>query len=246
MKKVFILILLFSVVCCKEKKAVELSAQDIVDRAIVVSGGNLYRKSKISFKFRDRTYKSENSHGQKILQRITQNDSVTIVDIKTNAGFQRFVNDSLLLISDSLSTVYGNSVNSVHYFVNLPYGLNDKAVNKELLGETKMNNIDYYKIKVTFDQEGGGNDFEDTYVYWFNKETFKPDYLAYVFHVNGGGIRFRKAYNERYINGIRFVDYKNYKSKDKNAPILFIDSLYLEGKLQLLSKIALDSIVVSS
>ena len=51
-------------------------------------------------------------------------------------------------------------------------------------------------------------------MYWFNKETFKPDYLAYDFHTDGGGVRFRKAYNERYVDGIRFVDYENYKPRD--------------------------------
>jgi len=75
----------------------------------------------------------------------------------------------------------------------------------------------YYKLKVTFDQDGGGDDFDDTYVYFFNKATFKPDYLAYDFHVNGGGMRFREAYNERYVNGIRFVDYNNMKPIDENS-----------------------------
>ena len=32
---------------------------------------------------------------------------------------------------------------------------------------------------------------------------------------DGIGLRFREAFNERYINGIRFVDYNNYKPKLK-------------------------------
>ena len=123
-------------------------------------------------------------------------------------------------LKDSIANVYANSVNSVHYFANLPYGLNDPAVNKEFLGEVAIKDKEYYKIKVTFDQKGGGKDYEDIYLYWFNKETFKPDYLAYKFYVDGGGIRFRVAYNERYLGGIRFVDYENYEASREETSII--------------------------
>ena len=146
---------------------------------------------------------------------------------------------------DSLANIYSNSINSVHYFAYLPYGLNDPAVNKEFLGEMAIKGKDYYKVKVTFDQENGGDDFDDVYIYWFNKETFKPEYLAYEFHVNGGGLRFREAYNERYVNGIRFVDYNNYKSVSDSQSIYEIDSLFNKGELELLSKIELKDVVVS-
>jgi len=144
-----------------------------------------------------------------------------------------------------MANKYANSVNSVHYFVALPNGLNDPAVQKELLGEVTVKEKQYHKIKVTFDQNGGGDDFDDIYIYWFNKETWKPDYLAYEFHVDGGGMRFREAFNERYVNGIRFVDYNNYKTKDMETSILKIDSLFEAGSLELLSKIELKNIQVN-
>ena len=127
----------------------------------------------------------------------------------------------------------------------LPFGLNDKAVNKTLLGEVKIKDKDYYKVKVTFDQDMGGEDFEDVYLYWFNKQTLKPDYLAYEFHVNGGGQRFREAFNERYVDSIRFVDYNNYKPKVKGTDIMDIDSLFEADGLELLSKIELFELTVN-
>ena len=110
--------------------------------------------------------------------------------------------------------------------------------------EVNLKGKEYYKIKVTFDQKGGGEDFEDTYFYWINKESFKTDYLAYDFHVDGGGVRFRKAYNERYIKGIRFVDYENYQPKDSTSTIENIDAKFELGDLELLSKIELKNISV--
>jgi hypothetical protein len=178
------------------------------------------------------------------MKRIFYLDGKKVEDVKSNAKFERFIDGTLEVLPDSTANKYDNSVNSVHYFVKLPYGLNDPAVNKTLMGEVTLKKTEYYKIKVTFDQTGGGDDFEDTYLYWINKETFKPDYLAYDFYVNDGGVRFRVAYNERYIKGIRFVDYENYKPMDDVTTIDNIDAKYESGDLELLSKIELENISV--
>jgi len=94
---------------------------------------------------------------------------------------------------------------------------------------------------VTFDQEGGGVDHEDVYVYWVHKQDMTVDYLAYSYQVNGGGVRFRSAYNRRKIGGIIFQDYINYKH-DKDTPVSSLDALYETGKLTELSKIELKNI----
>ncbi|MFK7812476.1 MAG: DUF6503 family protein [Maribacter sp.] len=244
-KTIFILLAIVAFSCIDAPKKA-LSAQEIIDKSIDVSGGvDLYEKSIIAFKFRDREYISEMNGKRKTLKRIQKNDTLDLLDVLSPEGFKRFENDSLVSVHDSMATKYGNSVNSVHYFSKLPYGLNDPAVHKELLVETEIKGKPYYKVKVTFNQIGGGDDFDDTYVYFFNKETFKPDYLAYDFHVDGGGMRFREAYNERYIGGIRFVDYKNMKPIEASTSVLEVDSLFNNDKLKLLSKIELKNIKVS-
>ena len=244
MKQVYILFLTLIFISCGDKKSKTIDAQTIVDRAIVASGGDLYEKSEFSFKFRNREYLLQREKGKKILKRITATDTASIVDIRSSNKHSRYINDSLVSVPDTMATKYANSINSVHYFAYLPYGLNDRAVNKKLLGEEKLKGKTYYKIEVTFDQEGGGDDFDDIYVYWFDKETFKPDYLAYEFHVDGGGIRFREAYNERYISGIRFVDYSNYKP-ESTTTVYETGKLFEVGELEMLSKIELDEIVVT-
>ncbi|GMN04934.1 hypothetical protein MTsPCn5_03220 [Croceitalea sp. MTPC5] len=243
--KISLVGVLFLVLSGCAKIAKQPMVDEIVNKSIEVSGGQLYKEKGTSFSFRNKKYLSKVTNGKKILQRITYTDSLKITDVKTNSGFQRFFNDSLLILSDSMANRYANSVNSVHYFARLPFGLNDPAVNRELLGETNLKGKTYYKVKVTFDTEGGGDDFDDVYIYWFNKETFKPDFLAYEFHVDGGGIRFREAFNERYVNGIRFVDYNNYKPKTKDADIYEIDGLFEEKELEMLSKIELAEIEVN-
>ncbi|MBO0329645.1 deoxyribose-phosphate aldolase [Muricauda sp. CAU 1631] len=244
MRKLLIPLMLVFAIGCKQEPKKELTVQEIVDNSIADSGGKLFNDHKVTFDFRDKSYVSENVDGQRVFKRISDLDSITIMDVKRGNDFERYMNDSLVMVHDTMAVKYANSVNSVHYFVRLPYGLNDGAVNKELLGKETIDNKQYYKVKVTFDQQGGGDDFEDTYLYWFDIDSFKPNYLAYDFHVNGGGQRFRKAYNERYVNGIRFVDYENYKPKNDGTDILEIGQLYNQGELELLSKIELKNITV--
>lgn len=247
MKRVIIVLLSLGILSCNEDKKAKtnkLSAQQIVDSSIQVSGGGLYDTSDIAFDFRGKTYILEGQPEKRIQKRLTVSDSAIIADIVVGQNFKRFLNDSLVSVVDSMATKYTNSINSVHYFAYLPNGLNDPAVNKELLGEVRIKENDYYKIKITFDKEDGGVDFEDVYVYWFNKQTLKPDYLAYEFHVDGGGMRFREAFNERFVKGIRFVDYKNYKTVDNTTAIDQIDSLFITERLEFLSNIELENIEV--
>ena len=218
--------------------------QEIIDRAIEVSGGERYKTHSFEFFFRGRMYRLTRENGERMLWRHTFTDSGEVLDKKTPKGLERYWEGRRIPIADSMARKFGNSVNSVHYFAYLPNGLNDKAVKKEWLGQSNVKQQGYDVVQISFQQTGGGEDFEDIFHYWFNQETGKPDYLAYEYHTDGGGIRFRVAGNERYVNGIRFVDYKNYKPVKKRVALHQLDSLYEAGALELLSEIKLDSIRV--
>ena len=155
------------------------TAQEIIDRSIKTSRTYKLANAKLTFDFRERRYTADRKNGLFELQRISKNGPEVITDIFSNHGFQRFLNKTPIEVLNSMAVKYSESVNSVHYFAVLPYGLNDKAVRKKLLPEITIKNKAYYKIEVTFAQEGGGVDFEDVFVYWINKKTFQIDYLAY-------------------------------------------------------------------
>lgn len=238
---VFSIFLFFS--SCKKEKT--LSAQDIVDKSIKVSGGDNYKSLDFEFDFRGRHYKSKLNNGNFEYSRITSDSSQITIDSYGNVKpFERLVNLAPVKMPDSLSSRIENSINSVNYFVLMPHGLNDLAVNKKFLEKEAIKGKEYYKIQVTFNQEGGGEDFDDVYIYWFNSETFKIDFLAYSFAVNGGGMRFREAYNERIIKEQRFVDYNNYKPENKKASLFDLGKLFEKNQLKLLSKIETENIVV--
>lgn len=238
MKLYCLIVLAFTtLIACQSSKENGLDAQSIVNKAIETSGTKNFKNAKISFEFRDKVYSSENHCGRFTYHRVTNVSDSVIKDIyKPAKGLRRFIQDSLIKIADTSAQKYAESINSVFYFVQLPLRLNDKAVNKKYLGLDTIKDKVYHKIAVSFDQEGGGTDFEDKYLYWFDKDNYKLDYLAYSFKVNGGGIRFREAYNERYIEGVRFVDYKNYRPKS-DKKLKNISRAYNNKNLELLSKI---------
>ncbi|RKF03898.1 hypothetical protein C8N26_1527 [Tenacibaculum lutimaris] len=233
--------LLILLVSCKPK----FTAQEIIDQSLAYSMSNKIGDATISFAFRNNNYKAIRNNGTFELTRIVKTDTTTVKDVLFNDGFKRFINDSLVKLSEEEVNKYSNSVNSVHYFSVLPFGLNDKAVRKKLLDPVTINGKEYYKVRVTFTEEGGGEDFDDVFIYWFSKDNFQLDYLAYKYHTNGGGVRFRDVKEEKLVNGIRFVDYNNYKPLDKDIDFYSIDKLYDEGKLKKLSEIVLENIKVS-
>ena len=229
--------------------APQMTAQEIVDRAIEVAGGDLYQSATIDFVFRDRAYRSTRDGGSFQLERMTTDSSGTLTrDILSNVGFRRFIDGEEIEVSDSMATRYGNSVNSVHYFAQLPYGLNAPAVQKELLGTDTIAGKPYYEVGITFQEEGGGTDFQDEFVYWIQQDNFTVDFLAYNYETDGGGVRFREAYNPRTVNGLRFVDYRNFKPEpeDVTMDLSQLDDWFTDDKLRLLSTIETEEVKVGN
>jgi len=246
MKYFITLLLSFLLFNCNNNKTEVIDANKIIDESIQASGGHKIDTSVIEFNFRGINYKATRLGGKFKLERVFLDSIGEIRDVLNNNGLDRYVNESFVNLPDSMATKYSASVNSVHYFAVLPYGLDGKAVNKAYVNEVDIKGKSYHKIKVTFNEEGGGEDFEDVFMYWVNTVTSKVDYLAYSYNEDDGkGLRFREAYNERYVKGIRFVDYNNYKPKDNTSKLEELDKQFIDNKLELLSKIELKEVTVN-
>lgn len=234
----FVLIILCS--SCQPTET-KLTAQQIVDKSILNSKLDKIAKAKLSFNFRNKLYTANRNEGVFTFTR----EFDSIKDVLDNYGFQRFVNEKKEDLADSMVTKYTNSVNSVHYFSVLPYGLNDKAVQKKRLPSSTVKGRDYYKIQISFSEDGGGEDFEDVFLYWIDKKTFLIDYLAYSYHTNGGGKRFRAIKKDTIVKGIRFVDFNNFKPTNKEMPLKNIDIAFEKNQLEKVSEIILTDIQVT-
>ncbi|MCP3933151.1 MAG: hypothetical protein GY705_29125 [Bacteroidetes bacterium] len=221
-------------------------AQEIVNIAIEEHGGNQYANLEASYVFRDKSYElKQSADGEFEYSRTFEKDGQQILDILTNEGLIRFVDEKELSIPDTTADKYASSVNSVHYFAFLPYRLNDPAVIKSYKGEITIQGKNYYAIEVKFHEEGGGEDHDDIFYYWFNAEEGTMDYFAYSYGTNGGGVRFRSVSKVQQVGGIRFQDYINYKAPVGTA-LESLPAMFENGELDELSRIELEQINVKS
>ena len=215
----------------------ELTVDEIIDRSIDTYGGEKVFNSVVEFDFRKRHYLAKYHNHKFQLTRTFSDSTGQYVDALTNDGFSRIHNDTLVVLDEKWTGKYSRSVNSVIYFFRIPFILKDDAVKPELLGVTVINEQSYYKVRVSFSEEGGGDDFDDSFIYWFNQDNFHIDYFAYSYSTDGGGKRFRKAINPRTVNGLYTVDYINYKPNDMKIAIENYDQYFIEGGLAEISRI---------
>jgi hypothetical protein len=250
MRLPFILSLILIATACgkagNEQTETPLTAQTIVDRSIDFHGLQAINNARITYDFRDMSYSYARDNGLFTYTR-TQTDSAgrIIIDSLNNEGLKRFIDGELIELNADRDSAFTSSVNSVHYFTFLPYNLNDSAVIKEYLGTAEIKGKNYHEVKVTFEQEGGGDDFMDVYLYWFDTDDYSMDYLAYKFFVNGGGIRFREVLDSTRIQGIRFQNYINYKPASDTVDFMMINELFNGDELIEVSRIINENIEVT-
>ncbi|MFB9057799.1 DUF6503 family protein [Mariniflexile ostreae] len=216
-------------------------AEVILNQAINAHGGDLYDSANYTFVFRGNTYQFKNDGKAYEYSKSSQKGDSLIIDRLKNGKFSRTINNDTIALSEKDIKSGTGAINSVIYFATLPHKLKDDAVNETYMGETTIKGKNYSILSISFSQDGGGEDFDDEYYYWIDTDAHTVDYLAYNFHVNQGGVRFRSAYNRSIVDGITFQDYVNYKA-EVGTPLKALPELYEAGKLIELSKIETESI----
>jgi hypothetical protein len=238
------LLFLILFVTCQNPKSI--SADTIIENSIAAYGFDSKAHS-IDFDFRDYHYSLKRDGDYFSYLREIVKEDIKIVDIMTSDKMlQRYENNILVSLQDSIQNVYSNSLNSVMYFFQLPKPLLDPAAKVLLIENKEISGALYWTLKVTFNQEGGGDDFQDEFRYWINQDNYQIDFMAYNYLTDGGGTRFRKAINKRKIKGFLFQDYINYKSREKFANLDSLPVLFQQGELNELSLIENKNILLNS
>ncbi len=233
--------LLVSLSTCKKSPNSLTRGEQLMFECIDAHGGERYNKAHYLFTFRDKQYTFHNNNDLYEYTVTYDQDGQNIYDFMNNETYVRTVNGKEVELTEKQISSYSQSLNSVIYFATLPHKLLDDAVNKTYKGSAEIKGKSYQVVEVTFNEEGGGKDFEDTYHYWINQNTKTIDYLAYNYAVGKGGVRFRSAYNTRIIGGIIFQDFINYKA-DIGTPLIDLPKMWEEGKLEELSKIVTENV----
>lgn len=226
------------------------SAAAIVDSAVVAHGGPTLDRAVVTFDFRGDNYRLRQDEGRFHYRR-TYADSLgrTVREGLTNDGIYRVVEGDTVELSASERDAVRTTVNSVRYFALLPEPLEDPAVQSAYSGRDTIGGVPYHRIEVTFREKGGGQDWQDVFVYWFRTDTYAMDYLSYAFGQGPGeeesGTRFREAYNVRRINGVRVADYYNYTVDTLAAgQMARYPDLWARDAVRLVSRVEIDSVQV--
>ncbi len=223
------------------------TAETIIRQAALAHGGEHADRVKIEFDFREYHYVIALDGGRFQYERARPDSAGYIRDILNNDGFHREIDGAPVALSREADSSYASSLNAVAYFMLLPFKLTDDAVQARYLSEDDILGEPYHEIEVTFEREGGGDDYQDRYVYWFHQDRHTMDYFAYDYQTSDAGTRFRKAYNARTVGGVRFQDYLNFTSETiamPGDPIEQMDSLLAIQALDTVSVIEKTNIVV--
>lgn len=226
-------------------------AAAVIDSARAAHGASVLQNAVVTFNFRDDTYRLRQQDGD-VHYRRSYTDSLgrAVTDGITTQGVYRVAEGDTVSLTDAERDDVHTTVNSVTYFALLPEPLGDPAVQPTYSGRDTIDGVPYHRVRVTFQQEEGGDDWQDIFLYWFRADTYAMDYLAYAYGQGEGedpGTRFREAYNVRRIEGVRMADYYNYTADTLSAEEMsqYPDLLAREA-LRLVSQIELDSIKVRS
>ena len=223
-------------------KDVDPVAASILNRAYEAHGGQRFNQANYGFTFRDKRFEFINDGDTYLYSSRYEKEGKTYYDRIEEGVFHRIIDENPQQLTEKETNSGWESLNSVIYFATLPNKLRDDAVNLFPAGTATIKGQQYDVLMVNFDEEGGGVDHDDNFLYWINQDSDRIDYLAYDYKTNKGGVRFRAAYNPRVVGGLLFQDYVNYMAPIGTA-LIDLPALYEQDKLKELSVIATEEVV---
>lgn len=220
------------------------SAEAIVQRARAAHGADVLDHATVTFRFRGDRFTVERDGGRFAYTReTTDSTGATVRDVLDNGGLARTVDGDTVALSERDYLIAEEAVNSVVYFALLPHPLADPAVQARRVGADTLQGEPYYLVEVTFEEEGGGRDYQDVFLYWVHQDRATMDFFAYSYEDSGGGARFREAVNPRLVSGVRFTDHLNFAA-DPQRPLDELGRRWEAGALERVSEIVHEDVQV--
>ncbi len=221
----------------------------VLERARAAHGSARLDNATVTFGFRGDRFTAERDGGRFRYERARTDSAGAVTrDVLSNEGLARTVDGAPAEIPPDERGGVETAVNSVVYFALLPHALADPAVRPRRLGRDTVRGEPYDLIEVTFEEEGGGADWEDRFLYWVHADRATVDYLAYRYHTGDGGTRFRAATNFHTVGGVRSADHRNLTADSAGVFPRLEDypRLFEAGRLRHVSDIVLDDVRVSA
>ncbi|MDH3403945.1 MAG: histidine phosphatase family protein [Acidobacteriota bacterium] len=223
---------------------------EIVDRAIELHGGDLYRDSRtrLTISSRSGSFRLDVRRDGGLFEYLVEDvrDGQSRVTRVTNDDTEQRIGGALqVLDGDAIEGARSFAFARV-YFPFLPFGLNDPGVFKIDQGLEEWDGRLLHRVRVTF-AAGSSSSAADDYAYWFDPETARLEQYAYSFGTGTptGGLRFRRLSNYRRVGGILFFDADNAGfDADGDYSVDLIDPAYVARHMEPVSEVKLSDIRV--
>ena len=220
----------------------------IVSRSIEYHGGAAYEAARVRFELCSKSgcaSVATEQRGGLYANEVTGpvRDGTRRVRISNESVARWEDGDELQLASDAEAQAMRDWVMQRVYFAFLPYRLADPAAFAEDLGLREWEGRTLRLVKVTF-EPGSSTDAQDEFLYWFDPETARLELFAYSYDRNEGGLRFRKLFNYRRVNGLLFADQENWGVEGRGLSVDLVTPEYVRRSMRKVSVVEMKNIEV--
>ncbi len=238
-----ILLLIVLTISASCKKEPTYSALQILQKSSDSAGYSILKNSEITFNIKDFHYKiNRRGHDVEYIVERTQ-DTTTYLATYRNGLTEYFVNTekqppgTYELFTNTRLEGLVNSLSIPHIF--LDYGV--KAQREE---DVTIRQKTYFTLNVSITNPDPEKE-DDIFILYIDKETFLVDYFADQYQLTGNKKLFRRLYNSRYVNGVRFYDQYVYISRVDDTPLELLYSNFNIGAVQSTNNFELQNITVT-
>lgn len=214
-KYLSIVFLAFLALGCSQKQ--ELSAIDILKKSAENSGYDRFINSKITFDIKDFHYTINRKHNDVVYTVERTKDSINYLATYNNGQAAYFIN-SEQQPAGTYELFTNFRLEGLVNTLSIPHIFFDYGVKARRVDDVEIRNIQYYSLYVTITNPDKEKP-DDVFILYINKESFLVDYFADNYQLTNNKNLFRRLYNSRVVEGIRFYDHYVFISRVEDTPL---------------------------
>lgn len=245
MKKLLILILMFTIGSCKNtsQEKEEHSQIEIVNKTFQAHGRSTFDSHKITFTVGNTTYSQEQENGRAIQSFSRYKDNIEHKGTYSGGYIEYFIDGNLQEEGSYPAPMLEKSLYGFLYAANLPLSLATNDIRYRKLDEVEIRNKTYFTIQASNVEMP--SKIDDQFILYINTEDFLVEYIALNHSLSGSMTQFRRLINTRKINDVIFQDYIIFTPRDKELPLSMLYKEYNSAQLKDHRTISFQNITVT-
>lgn len=241
MRQLLLLVVLGLVACASERP----EGEALLRQARKAHGADRLEHATVEFALDGARFRVERD-GERFAYARTWADRSGLVfrDVLTAEGLERTIDGRAVGLGEAARREAATALRAAVYLALLPFSLDGAAEEALVLTPDTLSGQAYERVALPLDRAAPGLDERGRLVLWIHPERHTVDYLAYRYAADGGGARFRAAYEPRTVEGVRFANHYEFSGDLLEVPVEGLGQFYERGELNFLGRVELDSVRV--